>query len=83
MGTRILYVHGIEAIGGAERDLIALLKTLDRHKWELHVVCPGTGPFREQLHTIAVPTHALSLPPGENPSQFFSAGRRSGVWKFS
>ncbi|TMQ27367.1 MAG: glycosyltransferase, partial [Nitrospirae bacterium] len=63
MGTRILYVHGIEAIGGAERDLIALLKTLDRHKWEPHVVCPGTGPFREQLHAIAVPTHALSLPP--------------------
>jgi hypothetical protein len=38
VGTRILYVHGIEAIGGAERDLIALLKTLDRHKWEPHVV---------------------------------------------
>ena len=67
MGTRILYVHGIEAIGGAERDLIALLKTLDRRKWEPHVVCPGTGPFREQLHTIAVPTHALSLPPWRKP----------------
>jgi len=32
MGTRILYVHGIEAIGGAERDLISLVKTLDRQK---------------------------------------------------
>ncbi|TKB74944.1 MAG: glycosyltransferase family 4 protein [Nitrospira sp.] len=63
MGTRILYVHGIEAIGGAERDLIALLKTLDRRKWELHVVCPGTGPFREQLHAISITTHALNLPP--------------------
>ena len=77
MGTRILYVHGIEAIGGAERDLIALLKTLDRHKWELHVVCPGTGPFREQLQAIAVPTHALSLPPWRKPLAVLQ--RRSAV----
>jgi len=79
VGTRILYVHGIEAIGGAERDLIALLKTLDRHKWEPQVVCPGTGPFREQLHTIAVPTHALSLPPWRKPLALFQ--RRSAVWR--
>ncbi len=77
VGTRILYVHGIEAIGGAERDLIALLKTLDRQKWEPHVVCPGTGPFREQLHAIAVPTHALSLPPWRKPLAVFQ--RRSAV----
>ena len=77
MATRILYVHGIEAIGGAERDLIALLKTLDRHKWEPQVVCPGTGPFREQLHVIAVPTHALSFPPWRKPLAVFQ--RRSAV----
>ncbi|MDN5942911.1 MAG: glycosyltransferase family 4 protein [Nitrospira sp.] len=77
MGTRILYIHGIEAIGGAERDLIALLKTLDHHKWEPHVVCPGTGPFIEQLHAIAVPTHALSLPPWRKPLAVFQ--RRSAV----
>ena len=77
MGTRILYVHGIEAIGGAERDLISLLKTLDRHKWEPHVVCPGTGPFRDQLHAIAVPTHSLSLPPWRKLRSFFQ--RRSAV----
>jgi glycosyltransferase involved in cell wall biosynthesis len=77
VGTRILYVHGIEAIGGAERDLIALLKTLDRQKWEPHVVCPGTGPFRDQLHAIAVPTHTLSLPPWRKPLAFFQ--RRSAI----
>ena len=77
MCTRILYVHGIEAIGGAERDLLALLKTLDRHTWEPHVVCPGTGPFREQLHVIAVPVHALSLPPWRKPLALFQ--RRSAV----
>ena len=77
MCTRILYVHGIEAIGGAERDLLALLKTLDRRTWEPHVVCPGTGPFREQLHAIAVPAHALSLPPWRKPLALFQ--RRSAV----
>ena len=77
MGTRILYVHGIEAIGGAERDLIALLRTLDRQKWEPHVVCPGTGPFREQIHAIAVPTHALSLPPWRKP--LAALQRRSAI----
>jgi len=77
VGTRILYVHGIEAIGGAERDLIALLKTLDRHKWEPHVVCPGTGPFRDQLDAIAVPVHALSLPPWRKSRALFQ--RRSTV----
>jgi glycosyltransferase involved in cell wall biosynthesis len=77
VGTRILYVHGIEAIGGAERDLIALLRTLDRQKWEPHAVCPGTGPFGEQLHTIAVPTHALSLPPWRKPLAVLQ--RRSAV----
>ncbi len=83
MGTRILYVHGIEAIGGAERDLIALLKTLDRHKWEPHVVCPGTGPFREQLNTIAVPNYALSFPPWRKPLALIhrrSAVRRLGTF---
>jgi glycosyltransferase involved in cell wall biosynthesis len=77
VGTRILYVHGIEAIGGAERDLIALLKTLDRHKWEPHVVCPGRGPLCEQLNTIAVPAHALSLPPWRKSLALFQ--RRSAV----
>jgi len=77
VGTRILYVHGIEAIGGAERDLIALLKTLDRRTWEPHVVCPGTGPFREQLHAIAVPAHALSFPPWRKPLAVFQ--RRSAI----
>jgi glycosyltransferase involved in cell wall biosynthesis len=74
-------VHGVAAIGGAERDLIALLQTLDRQKWEPHVVCPGTGPFREQLEAIGVSTHALSLPPWRKPLVFFQ--RRSAVRQLS
>ncbi|MCX5722242.1 MAG: glycosyltransferase family 4 protein [Nitrospirae bacterium] len=82
MARRILYVHGIGAIGGAERDLIALLKMLDRDKWEPHVVCPGTGPLLGQLQALAVPTHALTLPPWRKLFSFFqrrSAARRLGT----
>ena len=81
MARRILYVHGIGAIGGAERDLLALLPSLDRHKWEPHVVCPGTGPFQDQLQALVVPTHALTLPPWRKLLAFFhcrSAVRRLG-----
>jgi glycosyltransferase involved in cell wall biosynthesis len=75
---RILYVHGMEAIGGAERDLIALLKRLDRDNWEPHVVCPETGPFREQCHAMAVPTHALSFPPWRKARSVFQRGPAIG-----
>ena len=78
MGTRILYVHGIEAIGGAERDLIALLKTLDRQKWEPHVVCPGTGPFtRAARHDGMFLLMRSAFLPGEKPLAVFQ--RRSAV----
>jgi glycosyltransferase involved in cell wall biosynthesis len=81
VATRILYVHGVEAIGGAERDLMALLQTLDRQQWEPHVVCPGTGPFRERLHAIGASTYALTLPPWRKPLVFFQ--RRSAVRQLS
>jgi len=77
VATRLLYVHGIEAIGGAERDLLALLKTLDRQKWEPHVACPETGPFRDRLRAMEVPTHAMKFPPWRKLHSFFQ--RRSAV----
>ncbi len=82
MATRILYVHGISAIGGSERDLLVLLKSLDRHKWEPSVACPGTGPLLHQLHALAIPTYALTLPPWRKLLSFFerhSAVRRLGI----
>src|ERR1700675_2399180 len=63
VGTRILYVHGIEAIGGAERDLIALLSRLDRRIWHPAIACPGTGPLREMALAQDVPTYPVNLPP--------------------
>ena len=63
MGARILYVHGIGSIGGAERDLLALLSRLDRRIWHPTVACPGTGPLREVALAQNVPTYPVNLPP--------------------
>src|SRR3989442_4243589 len=57
VGARILYVHGIGSIGGAERDLIALLSKLDRRIWHPTIACPETGPLREVALAQDVPTY--------------------------
>ena len=72
MGTRILYVHGIEAIGGAERDLVAMLGKLDRHAWRLEVACPGRGPFRELVAALGVPVYPIELAPWRKLSSVVS-----------
>lgn len=61
MGARVLYLHGITAIGGAERDLLTLLKAIDGEKWHPTVVCPS-GPLQEQVEALPVFVHPLALP---------------------
>jgi glycosyltransferase involved in cell wall biosynthesis len=63
VGARILYVHGIGSIGGAERDLIALLSRLDRSIWHPVIACPGTGSLRGVALAQDVPTYPVNLPP--------------------
>ncbi len=72
MGTRILYVHGIESIGGAERDLIALLSKLDRRIWHPALACPGTGPLRKMALEHDVPAYPANLPPWRKVSSLVS-----------
>jgi len=61
--TRILYIHGITDMGGAERDLLAMLGELNRSQWEPHLACPSEGPLRRAIQRIGVSAHALSLHP--------------------
>lgn len=72
MVERILYVHGIGSIGGAERDLLALLSRLNRRVWHPIIACPGTGPLREMAIAQAVPTYAVTLPPWRKVSSLVS-----------
>jgi len=54
MPLKILYAHGIQDIGGAETDLITMLKGLDRERFQPSVACPPTGAFTERLRNIPV-----------------------------
>ncbi|BFU93763.1 MAG: putative Glycosyl transferase group 1 [Nitrospira sp.] len=63
MARRILYIHGVGAVGGAEHDLLAFLARLDRRAWDPHVVCPPEGPFRALLEQADLAVHPLALVP--------------------
>ena len=63
MKRRVLYIHGINVIGGAERDLLAVLERLNREEWEPVVGCPAGGPLQGMLRQAGVAVHQLELPP--------------------
>jgi len=63
VARRILYIHGVGAVGGAEHDMLAVLARLDRNAWEPHVVCPAGGPFRTLLERTGLAVHPLGLVP--------------------
>lgn len=63
MARRILYIHGIDAIGGAERDLLAVLTRLDPSEWEPHVACPRGGAFQSAIRQAGLSLHSIELPP--------------------
>lgn len=63
MMSRILYLHGISAIGGSERDLLSLIDGLDRGRFIPLVACPGEGPFVSELTKRGVHTASFFPPP--------------------
>ena len=72
MAERILYIHGVGSIGGAERDLVALLSRLDRRSWHSVIACPGIGPLRDAVFMQDLPTYPINLPPWRKVSSFLS-----------
>ncbi|HKT34257.1 MAG TPA: glycosyltransferase family 4 protein [Nitrospira sp.] len=78
MARRVLYIHGIGGIGGAERDLLAMLRALDRNAWEPHVACPPLTPLSERLAKDGMPLHALEVGPWRKWYALFI--RRRDVW---
>jgi len=62
MPIKILYAHGINDIGGAETDLISIIKGLDRERFHPSVACPPTGAFIERLRENSVPVFPVLFP---------------------
>jgi len=63
MPKRILFIHGISEIGGAEQDLLRLLERIDRQQFEPYVVCPPEGPLIREIEQLKVAVHPMNIPP--------------------
>lgn len=77
MPRRILYIHGISEIGGSERDLLQLLRLIDRQQWEPYVVCPE-GPLSREVEKLKVSVYPMRLPAWRKLIDVFSIPR--AVW---
>ena len=60
--VRVLYIHGVAQIGGAERELLTWLEFLDRKRFQPYVVCPIDGPLTTELENLQIPCASFSLP---------------------
>ena len=74
-------MHGMESIGGAEQDLLLLLRRIDRMRWSPIVACPAQGAFRSRVEALDVPVLPITLPPWRKFSSLI--GRYVAVRNFS
>lgn len=79
MAIKVLYVHGIGEIGGAETDLLVLLRGLDRKRFEPFVVCPPQGPLFKEIESLNFPVHGLEIPAWRKVKGWLSIP--SAIWK--
>lgn len=69
---KVLFVHGIGEIGGAERELLLYLDHLPGCGWYPVVVCPEGGPLRRALEARGITTLGAAFPPWR---------KLAGIWK--
>jgi glycosyltransferase involved in cell wall biosynthesis len=61
--VNILYLsHTGSAFGGGERQLIGLIKNLDRSLHNPVVICPDAGEFSARLEDLEIPVYVCHLP---------------------
>ena len=60
---KILFIHGITEIGGAERELLRILSELPSLGYQPLVACPAHGPLVQELDRRKIEHHAVVLPP--------------------
>lgn len=59
--ARILYIHHVPLIGGAEVGLFDLVRLLDTRRFEPAVVLPSRGPLSQRFEDLGVPVEIVPL----------------------
>lgn len=72
MAATILYVHGIGEIGGAERELLFILSSLDRTLFHPVVLCPPDSPLAERVEALGIPVHGMHFPAWRKLNHMFA-----------
>jgi len=72
----VLFIHGIAEIGGAERELLAVLEHLPESGYCSMVVTVEEGPLIQQLHALGIDTRHAPMPPWR---KFFAYSQRGAA----
>jgi len=59
---RVLFIHGVAEIGGAERELLLMLDQLPGFGYEPVLVCPRQGPLFDEVNRRGIPHRDVLLP---------------------
>ncbi len=70
MATPILFIDHAADLGGAEKSLLLLLRSLDRTRFALHLATVE-GRLAEEARALDIPVHIVPLPRLRNPVRFF------------
>ena len=81
MIPRVLYLHGVGEIGGAERALLSILERLNRELWVPLVACPVEGSFAIEVRALGVPTYPMLFPAWRKLNHLCK--RLPAIWKLS
>ncbi len=60
MAKRILFVHHVAAIGGGSYCMLNLVKTIDRTRFEPHILLGEDGPLADEFDKMGIPVDVLS-----------------------
>lgn len=63
MAHKVLYILSVSEIGGAETDLINILKNINRSMFKPFVLIPSKGSFFNELRSCGIKSVILRLPP--------------------
>ncbi len=74
-GKTIAFVHGIGAIGGAERELILIVNQLARRGYRPIVVCPCPSPLQQELAACSMETRDAPFPAWRKWNAFFARSK--------